>query len=321
MDLLIGIDGGGRKTAAAIITAEGDVLARAQGPPSAIEGAPSPQASAVLASMVDSLCRQAGASRRDIQACGIGLSGIDFEDEFSMQHEGIAAALSLPQKRVILVNDAIVALWGATVTPAATLLQHGSGFTGAYRVRHGDEVLFDHLSIADTFDMRRALISLVARMINGMVEPTPLKDKALAHFGIADEGKYCEAVYRHFIPSERRLSTPPLIFSSWLEGDPAAAYLVESAVRDYALATRAMIAATGSPDPDVAFGGGVIARAPGQFWALLARAMRESCPGVTVKPPDLPPEFGGALMAAHHLRLDPPRLFTQLRANAKQEEA
>jgi len=274
MGLLVGIDGGAAKTAAVLITPEGDVLSRTQGPGCAIDGPPSPQAASVL---------------------------------------------TLPQERVVLVNDGIVALWGASPKPAATLLQHGSGFTGAYRARHGGEVLFDHLSIAGTFDMRAALVSLVARMINGMAQPTPLKDKALAHFGIADERQYCEAVYRHFISSKRRLSTPPVIFSSWLEGDPAAAELVASAIRDYALAAKAMIQATGSSDPDVSFGGGVLAQAPYQFWQSLTRAIRESYPDTTVKPPDLLPEYGGAIMAGFRLGLDPGKLFRQLRASQQEE--
>jgi hypothetical protein len=82
-----------------------------------------------------------------------------------------------------------------------------------------------------------------------------------------------------------------------------------------------MIAATGSSSPDVTFGGGVLAKAPDEFWQSLARAIRESYPGVTVKPPDLPPEYGGAIMAGHHVGLDPVRLFSQLDTNAKQEEA
>jgi N-acetylglucosamine kinase-like BadF-type ATPase len=266
---------------------------------------------------MESLCSQARVSQEDIRVCGIGLSGVDFDDELPVQREGVAAALALPQERVLLVNDGIVALWGASGKPAAALLQHGSGFTGGYRARHGEEVLFDHLSIADTFDMRSALVSLVARMINGMAQPTPLKDKALSHFGIADERHYCEAVYRHFIPVERRVSTPPLIFSSWLEGDLGAAQLVESAIRDYALAAKAMIAATGNSSPDVTFGGGVLAKAPDAFWKSLRRAVRELHPHVTVKPPDLPPEYGGAIMAGHHVGLDPVRLFGQLRAVAE----
>jgi N-acetylglucosamine kinase-like BadF-type ATPase len=315
--LLLGLDGGSAKTAGVIITPEGRLLARARGPASAIVGAPNAEASSVLGSIVDSLCSQAEASRDDIRSCGIGLSGIDFDDELPVQQEGIAAALGIPSERIILVNDAIVALWGATARPAATLFQHGSGFTGAYRAHHGEEILFDHLSVAGVFDMRRGVVALIARMMNGMAEPTPLKERILAHFGVEDEGEYCEAIYRGGVPGERRRSTPPLIFAAWLEGDPAAAVLIEKAIGDYALAGKAMIAATGSPSPDVTFGGGVIAQAPDEFWRSLTNAIQQTHPLVTVKPPDLAPELGGAVMAGHQIGLDPVPLFQQLRVNAQ----
>jgi N-acetylglucosamine kinase-like BadF-type ATPase len=311
--LLLGLDGGSAKTAGVIVTSEGRVLAQTRGPASAIIGAPSAEASSVLRSIVDALCSQADVSRDDISSCGVGLSGIDFDDELPVQYPGIAAALGLPEERVILVNDAIVALWGATEAPAATLFQHGSGFTGAYRAQHGREILFDHLGVASCFDMRQEVIRLVARMVNGMAKPTPLKEKILAYFGIEDEEQYCEAIYRGRVASERRRNTPPLVFSAWLEGDPAAADLVNGAIGDYARAAKAMIARTGSLSPDVRFGGGVIAQAPEQFWRSLAAAVKETHPGVTVKPPDLPPEFGGAVMAGHQIGLDPVQLFQGLR--------
>lgn len=314
--LLLGLDGGSAKTAAVIITPAGRVLGQVRGPASAIVGAPSAEASSVLGSIVASLCSQADASLDDIESCGVGLSGIDFDDELPVQQEGMAAALGIPRERIILVNDAIVALWGATEEPAATLFQHGSGFTGAYRARHGKEILFDHLGVASCFDVRQEVISLVARMINGMAEPTPLREKILTHFGVEDEEEYCEAIYRGRVAAERRRNTPPLIFAAWLEGDPAAADLVDGAISDYTRAAKAMIAAIGSPSPDVRLGGGVIAQAPEQFWRSLAAAVKEMHPAVTVKPPDLPPEFGGAVMAGHRAGLDPVRLFQQLRVNA-----
>ncbi len=318
MALLLGIDGGSTKTTGVIMARDCRVLGQARGRGSAIIGSPSPEAGGVLATIVSSLCDQVGASRHDVHGCGIGLSGIDFDDEFAMQHREISAAVGIDQEHVILVNDGIVALWGATAKPAATIIQHGSGFTSAYRSQHGKEALFDHLGVTDVVDLRHALVTRVARMVKGMEEPTPLKDRVLAHFGVEDAGAYCEAVYRGLIPRSRRASTPPLIYQAWLEGDPAATDLVHKAADDYALAARAMIGKTGSSGPDATFGGGVIAAAPALFWALLAERVHAYHPDATVKPPDLPPEFGAAVMAGYHIGLNPVKLFQQLLANAQE---
>lgn len=309
--LLLGIDGGASKTAGVVITDSGEIVARARVGGSAIVGPPSAESCAVLSSLTDSLLAQAGASREDIAAWGIGLNGIDFEDELPAQRAGIAAAIGAPAGALTLVNDGIAALWGASPRPAATILHYGSGFTAAHRAGYGRERLFDHLHVARTFDMRWELMAVVARMLNGMLDPTPLRDKALAHFQV-DADAYCEAIFRKQIPRPLRLSTPPLIYQSWLEGDPAASELVERAVDDYALATKGMIAATGRPDADAVFGGGVIATAPPEFWVLLAERVHRLCPRAQVKSPDLAADIGAAIMAAFHTGLNPSDLFPPL---------
>jgi len=316
--ILVGIDGGASKTRGIAVTPRGEVPARADAGGSAILGAPRPEACAVLRSVLDSLCSQGGFARDDIALCGLGLNGVDFEDEFAVQHTGIREALGLPGERLILVNDGIVALWGASGVPAACIVHHGSGFTAAYRAGYGRERLFNHLDAAGVFDMRGELVSLVERMILGMAEATPLKEKALAHFGITDEGKYAEAVFRHLIPRDRILSTPPLIYQAWLNGDPAAAALVERAADDYVLAAKAMMAVTDSASADATFGGGVIACAPSEFWPLLTERVHRRYPTAAVKPPDLPAEYGAAIMAGYHTAVDPAWLFGQLRHARKE---
>ena len=319
--LLLGLDGGATKTAGVIIDCQAHVLAHVLGPAATIVGRPTAEPCSILASIVDDLCTEAHVNRDAIVGCGIGLNGVDFADEVPMQRMDIATAIGIPEEHVVLVNDAIVGLWGATSAPAAALVQHGSGFTAAYRARHGEEELFDHLSVARIFDVRSGLISMVARMINGMVETTALKDKTLAFFAIDDEGLFCETVYRDLIPWQRRRGTVPLVFQAWSEGDVAAAALVERALQDYTLAARAMISKTGSSCPDVRFGGGLVAAWPDRFWGLLIECIQESHPDIVARPRDLPPEFGGALMAAHHLGIDPVELFRRLSASEKEAHA
>ncbi len=318
--LLIGLDGGGTKTAGVFITADGRVLACANARGSAILGPPKSKACATLDSIVTSLCAQAGAARADIAWLGLGLNGVDFEDEHPMQHAMLAAALDISPDRFTLVNDGLVALWGASAVPAACIVHHGSGFTAAYRAGYGEERLFNHLDGARIFDMRSALVSLIERMILGLAEPTPLKAKTLAHFEIEEESGYAEAVFRRRLPRERMMTTPPLIYQSWLEGDPAAAELVEQAVDDYALAAAAMITRTGRLDADATFGGGVIACAPTELGLLLADHVHRIYPSATIKPPDLPASFGAAIMAGYHIGLEPRQLFEALLTSHSSKE-
>lgn len=313
--VLLGIDGGASKTAGAALSPEGRVLGRVQLGGSAIVGAPRRETCEVLEAAVSALCEQAGCSRDQVVHCGIGLNGVDFADELPMQHAAIARAVKIEPDRVTLVNDGIVALWGATAARQAAIIQHGSGFTAAWRSDYGRETPYDHLAVARTFDMRQGLVALVARMLNGQVEPSPLKDKALAFFGVDGEA-YCEAIYRDRISGERRRATVPLIFSSWLEGDAGAASLVERAIEDYALAAKAMVHKTGSPQAEVALGGGVLTQAPPRFRELLAARLRDDCPEATVVQPRLAPELGAAAMAGHRAGIDARDVYRGLGADA-----
>jgi len=309
---LLGIDGGASKTAIVLANAGGKVLGRARGPGSAIVGEPAPEACEVLRALVNEACSSAGVGIEDVAHCGTGLNGVDFADELAVQLTGIATALGLPEQRVTLANDGIVALWGASPEEKSAIVQHGSGFTAAWRREYGGETLFDHLSAGAIFDIRHEVARAVARMIDGRLPSTRLKELALAHYGVGDERDYAELLYRGRIPPERRRSTPPLVYAAWVEGDPAAKEIVEKAAEDYALAACAMLDKIDYGAAHVALGGGVINRGPDRFRELVAERIKVRYPEATVVAPQLPPEYGSVLMAGHRLGLEVRGLFDGL---------
>jgi len=309
-DLWLGIDGGGSKTAGVLVAPDGRVVARVRLGGSAILAKVSPRSRRVLGEVVRVLCRQAGAARSDIVRAGIGLNGIDFDCEFPGQLRQVSAALGLPARKLILVNDAIPALWGATTRHAAALIQHGSGFTAAYRRRPGEEKLFDHLSSGHPFDIRFEILPLVARMLDGRMPRTRLADRVLAYFRVPAR-KWAEAVFRQSLPWDRQKMIPPLIWRAYASGDPGAVWIARRAAEDYALAAKAMIRKTGSRRPFVGVGGGLIDLAPESFRRLVARLVREDFPGATVGRPALVPALGAAIMAACADGVGPDRFFAR----------
>jgi N-acetylglucosamine kinase-like BadF-type ATPase len=230
----------------------------------------------------------------------LGLSGIDFADEFAGQHAALSACLGIAPERLTLVNDGVAALWGASVAACAGIVHHGSGVTHAYRAGFGNEQPYDHLDVGHLFDIRYALAALVARMIDGRAPVTPLKAAVLAHYGIADEAEYAAELYRRRIPRELHRTAQGHAFAAWLAGDPEATRLVESAAADYALTAAALVHRTGDPRAEVAFGGGVLNHAPEEFHALLVERVGELAPEAVVVRPRLSPGHGAALMAAFH---------------------
>ena len=310
--LFIGMDGGMSKTEAAVVDENGAVLAFARGPGSAIMGIPSKSACGSLLKNAVEACRQAGVSIADAVRWGIGLSGIDFPDEFERQHAAVAEGLGIPPERLKLANDAIAALWGATKAGAAAIIQHGTAFTAAFRHEPGNETLFDHLDVGGMFDIRQELVKAVGRMLDGRLPKTWFTDAALKHYGIENPDAFAAIAFKRRINLHLVLSTPPLIFEAWRQHDPTASLLVERAADDYVAAARAMIERTRADDATVCFGGGLIAEGGEALQALLADKLRTICPGAMVEAPRLKPALGAALMAAHAHGLDASVLFDAL---------
>lgn len=319
MGFLLGIDGGGGKTAAALCDAQGRVLARARGAGSAIVGMPTEAFFGTIEPLMRQLCDDAGVSAERIDRVVLGLSGVDYADEASAQHDLIAERLGLGA-RLRLVNDGLVALWGLSSADRIALVQHGTGITTAYRTALGREAIFDSLDIAEVFDLRRAAVSMAARMIDGRAEVTPLLDGLLAHFGVAAPDFAAWCMRSKDFPA-RRTAVASVVFAAWRDGDAAADALVQSAARDYVLTLSVMARRLGEGAFSACFSGGVIREGGAPLQALLAQRLAETRPAATLIAPALDPELGAVLLGAWEAGHDARDLFARLAGQTQARES
>lgn len=314
-ELFVGIDGGASKTAAILCDAAGKILAQSRGGASVIGPTVSPELAATLRAVQADLLRQSGVAAAAIRGWALGLNGVDFADEHAAQLAAVARTLDLPSSaHLTLVNDGIVALWGASAAPAAAILQHGSGVTAAWRSDYGREHLFDHLNVGQLFEMRTELLALIARMLDGREPRSALLPRVLEHLQTTPDD-YPVRLYRHQLDDVQLRTTPPLIYEAWQAGDPAATRLVHAAVADYARLAITLAHRTQSAKPELVFGGGVINVAPPAFLDALRAAVLHEVPGATIRRPLLPPEFGAALLAAHRAGHAPGAILEAWRAH------
>lgn len=290
--LVIGIDAGATKTAAVSGRLDGEVLTRLRTAPSAIVGLPDARALSVLRGVVDALAPH----RPALAHVAIGLSGVDFADEFAEQHRRVAAAIELPAERLLLVNDSVVALAGAATEERATLVQHGTEVTMAWRARSGGEAVFDSVGIADCFDLRLRTVPLVARMLDGRAPVTPLRDQVLAHCGVDGE-EFPRWMMRDPEAKTRILQVGPVVFAAWQAGDPAATDLVTRAVDDYVVATSAMAARMGPGAFQACFSGGTIAQGGAALMDAIGRRLAKVRPEAVLAVPAGSPEDGALVLA------------------------
>jgi N-acetylglucosamine kinase-like BadF-type ATPase len=288
---VIGIDAGATKTAAVLGTLAGDVVDRLRTAPSAIVGLPDARPLAVLRDVVERL----SPDRSKLAHVAIGLSGVDFPDEFPEQHRRVADAIGVSGDKLLLVNDSVVALAGAATHDRATLVQHGTEVTMAWRQQPGAEKVFDSVGIADCFDLRLRTVPLIARMLDGRIPETALMKQVLAHCGVSGAA-FPRWVVRDPEAREQILKVGPVVFAAWQAGD-AAARLVEAAIDDYVLATVAMAARMGGGAFQACFGGGTIDQGGPALIAAISAQLARHRPDATLSAPAARPEDGALHLA------------------------
>jgi len=301
----LGIDGGATKAEAAIINSAGVVLAKTRRQGFMLFSRLLPDQAECLADLTAEVYQQAGLTGSDIQFTVAGMSGVDFPEEHDQQWEDVAKALSFPREKTALVNDGVVALWGATCRKRAVLLQHGTGMSTFYRNELAQEKPFDLFGFTK-FDLRRSVIQTVARMIDGREPATPLKTAILDYLDLEAE-QYAGAVYRarylgdeRYVTIENLHNTLPVAVAQWEAGDPTATELVNNALEEYLTTVNAMFLRMDSYDADVIYGGGAIKNTSPAFIKELLNRTEKRFMGSTAKFAVLPPSVGAALMAAYH---------------------
>ena len=324
----VGIDGGASKTAGVLCDSDGQVLARCRKGGCVIGAQPSADSLAVLDGVINELLAHCPGGLQADWHCGLGVSGIDFADQIPGQLQAIRQALGghgtdtdfadeigLSPKRLTIVNDGIVALWGASPAARACIIQHGTGLTSAFRRELGGEQLYDCLDTSGLCDLRQEAVRVVSRMIDGRCPPGPLMDHLLRHWHVEHAEQFSEMVFRGMIPWQRLWSSVPTVFQCWLAGDAAADKLVRKAAEDYARMGQAILARIGGEGAELALGGGVLQQAPPRFWHLLEAELRRFASGATLRKPALSPEEGAAVMACHYAGADARKLFAGLESH------
>ncbi len=296
--MFLGIDGGQTKVEGVLISSTGEILAQKRTGPMPFMGEFTDECLLLFSELIRDICDDAECSLEDItHLCG-GLCGIDTETQARDKTALLSEHLSFPQDKITLVNDAIIALWAGTDKPHVLLLQHGTAFTSAYRNSWSETEVFDSTDIGRIYDIRDELLVLVARMIDGRAESSPIKEKLLSYFEIQSESDYGFAIDTDIVPWEKQKNTVDLIFTEWLAGDKGAVQLIEKAAKEYALMITVMAKKCQAESVEVVMGGGVLNRAPDSFFDLCGSKLNGDT--ITVVRPGHAPVIGAALYAARH---------------------
>ncbi|GAB3440833.1 N-acetylglucosamine kinase [Actinophytocola sediminis] len=299
--VFLGVDGGGTKTAFALLTGDGELLATALAPSSYYLGHSVDLVEEVLRAGVASVCGQAGIAPADIGHAFVALPGYG---EVSADLETLNAIPGrvFGHQRYRCDND-MVAGWagslgavdGVNVIAGTGSMTYGERAGRGLRVGGWGE-LFDDEGSAYWIAIRG--LNAFARMSDGRLPAGPLRAHLTADLGLATDLDLVDVVLNRWQGDRMKVAAlARVVTSAAAEGDTACvAILREAGLRlaELVLATIDRLGYAPGEIVPVSWSGGVFTS------EQVRAAFRDRLDGapVDLRLPLLPPVLGAALYAA-----------------------
>lgn len=301
MDLFLGVDGGGTKTAFALLRGDGTLLATALAPSCYYLGQSIDLVEQVLRTGVDAVCGDAGVTTESVTHAFFGLPGYG-EVSADIETLGAIPARVLGHRRYGCANDT-VAGWagslggadGVNVVAGTGSITYGEHDGRALRVGGWGE-LFDDEGSAYWIAVRG--LSAFARMSDGRLPAGPLHGILATHLELGADLDLVDVVLNRWQGDRATIaSLARVVTRAAAGGDDVCAGILRDAGEALAELVNATIAQLGYAPGEVvpvSWSGGVFdsAEVRAAFRARLATA------SVDLRDPLLSPVLGAALYAA-----------------------
>jgi N-acetylglucosamine kinase-like BadF-type ATPase len=301
---VLGVDGGGRKTQAAVADLDGTLLGVGQAGGSNWEIVGLDAAIAAIAEASDRALDGAGVGRGDIDSAAFGLAGLDWPaDEAQMQAS--LDALGFGGKRRLL-NDAFVALRAGCAQPWGVVVIAGTGTIAAGRDPAGNEYRTLGLGrvygdFGSEFDVSELAVRAVADSYTGRGPSTMLTNLLCARSGEATAEGLLERISR----ADTRLRSPevanmaPLVLEATEAGDLVARQILEEIGQALGATVGHVATRLGMEDLEftVVLAGGLF-RTPNRYLLdQLELGARRTAPHASLSILTAPPVVGAVLIA------------------------
>lgn len=295
--LIVAVDGGGSKTDAVALTADGAVVGRATGPGSSphFEGLPDSVA------IIDALVREV-IQGRPVRHAGVYLSGLDLPTEVTEFAEAIAP---LPWAASATVeNDLWALLRTGTESPDAVAVICGTGINAVGVRADGRVVRFAALGpISGDWGGGSGLgeeaLWHAARQEDGRGPATALTAAVLSGMRVASVAELTESLHLGVRSMADLAVLAPAVLAAARAGDAVAIEIVDRQAREivsYVTASLHRLELEHVEVP-VVLGGGLIRSRDARLLDGVARGLAEHAPRTRTVIVDDPPIVGAALLA------------------------
>ena len=306
--MFLGVDGGGTKTAFALIDRQGQVLARNEQSSAYYLEVGMEGAADVLARGCGQLFAAAGVTANDVAFAFFGLPAYGEDRAVQPQLDALPRAV-LGHGRYLCDND-MVCSWAGSLACAdgiSVIAGTGSmayGRIGGQGARAGGwgELFSDEGS---AYWIARAGLALFSRMSDGRAPRGPLHGLLRTRLALQHDLDLCQVVYGELKGERSKVAAlSRLVSEAAALGDAQAAAILESAALEVAAlvdAVRGQLGVEPGTEVTVSYSGGLFG-VEGPLRAPFARVLAASSAGAyRLIAPRLPPVFGAAVYAAQQV--------------------
>ena len=309
MGIILGIDGGGTKTQAAIIDERGRLRGTGFAGPANVDSVGIEVARANIRHAVDQARSAANLPEPPYDAAFLGLAGVVSATDHRIVHE-IAEALELaPPERIGVDHDCRIALAGGLSGRPGIVLIAGTG-SSCYGINAQGEGWrsggWGHL-ISDegsSYWLGTAAMRLSVMAADGRVPPTALVDAVLRYLDIPDMDAIMHRIYVPPMSKTELAALAPLVIETANGGDAAALELLRRGASDLADCVLAVARRLGMDGNscELALVGGLLH--PGSpMSALVGEETLARLPRCVISSPELPPVLGACVLGLQALGL------------------
>jgi len=302
--LVVGVDGGGTRTRAAVLDGERVIGDGTAGPSNPLRVGITNGAVAIREA-IDKACAAAMIHRDDLIAAGIGLAGVRRNDIRARMRDVLVQMLGI--ENVELATDADIALYGATDGAPGVVVISGTGsisvgvnrlgnhaYAGGWGPVAGDEG-------SGSWIGRRAL-NAVAQATDGRGPQTALNAAACTYFQVMTPEDLATAIYAPSMTNDRIAGFSKQVIEAAQGGDKVARNILQEAGEELGKAAATVIRKLKMERDrfQVAFVGGVFTA--DQFViAPLREEIERVAKKAFIAPPSFSPTVAAGRLTQEHL--------------------
>ena len=245
---VLGIDAGGTKTVCLLADDRGAIVSSVRGAGANLHTI----GEAVVEQVLRTIVHEAlGHGAVDPSAICIGMAGVDRDDERQLVH-AIMRRIA-PQSRILVVNDALIALVAGARDEPGIVIISGTGSIAFGRNAAGEAARaggWGHM-IGDEgsgYWIGRETLAAIMRSCDGRAPATALTTAVLRHFNVADISQLPRIVYDRAQPRMAVSALGPVVQQASDRGDAVALEILDRAADELALMAQSVAKRLGMVD-------------------------------------------------------------------------